>query len=276
MQVITECLRLLSVVLAILLLLFPSLAHFCLVLPCVVLPYIVLGTLFLSFPSLDSTSGASSGFDRSTVSTVPTVSITAATGFGLLGVLSGTIGEALTDSATTLTLRQSLKAGHRDLALANHLTVLSSMSLAFWTQSKSERSINKQVLCMLLWAGCQVFRTAALPYLATGNGTSEAGYGRFLALAAMVFLDGEGLHGTVGTVMNIILSNFNPVQCRCIDIILVRCMSLLGYLLTIIHRSDASRTYRIFGSLNSYIEISPSLEATHPCHLSKAYRQKAM
>ena len=150
------------------------------------------------FSPLDSTAlGASSG---STVSTVPTVSITAASGFGLLGVLSGTIGEALTDSATTLTLRQSLKAGHRDLALANHLTVLSSMSLAFWTQSKSERSIKKQALCMLLWAGCQVFRTAALPYLATGNGTSEAGHGRFLALAAMVFLDGEGLHGTVGTV----------------------------------------------------------------------------
>lgn len=191
-------LRLLSVVLAILLLLFPSLAHFYVVLPCVVLPYIVLGTLFLFFSPLDSTArGASSG---STVSTVPTVSITAASGFGLLGVLSGTIGEALTDSATTLTLRQSLKAGHRDLALANHLTVLSSMSLAFWTQSKSERSIKKQALCMLLWAGCQVFRTAALPYLATGNGTSEAGHGRFLALAAMVFLDGEGLHGTVGTV----------------------------------------------------------------------------
>jgi len=38
---------------------------------------------------------------------------------------------------------------------------------------------------MLLWAGCQVFRIAALPYL----GKQDTGQSRFVALAAMVFLD---------------------------------------------------------------------------------------
>ncbi|CAL1128977.1 unnamed protein product [Cladocopium goreaui] len=177
---------LLSVVLAIVLLLFPNLVCFWLVLPCVVLPYTMLGILLTarSFPTAtkpQSASKTSSGASNG----VSAVSATAAAGFGVLGLLSGTIGEALTDSATTLALRSELKAGNSELALANHVTVLSSMSLAFWTQSKSERSTQKQVLCMLLWAGCQVFRIAALPYL----GKQDTGQSRFVALAAMVFLD---------------------------------------------------------------------------------------
>ena len=135
-------------VLAIVLLLFPSLVCFWLVLPCVVLPYTMLGILLtgLGFPTAKpqpTASKASCGASNS----VSAVSATAAAGFGVLGLLSGTIGEALTDSATTLALRSDLKAGNSELALANHVTVLSSMSLAFWTQSKSERSTQKQVAC---------------------------------------------------------------------------------------------------------------------------------
>lgn len=135
-------------VLAIVLLLFPNLVCFWLVLPCVVLPYTMLGILLTarSFPTAtkpQSASKTSSGASNG----VSAVSATAAAGFGVLGLLSGTIGEALTDSATTLALRSELKAGNSELALANHVTVLSSMSLAFWTQSKSERSTQKQVAC---------------------------------------------------------------------------------------------------------------------------------
>lgn len=179
---------LLSVVLAIVLLLFPSLVCFWLVLPCVVLPYTMLGILLTapSFPTAKEQPQSTAAAAPSGASTgVSAVSATAAAGFGVLGLLSGTIGEALTDSATTLALRSELKAGNSELALANHVTVLSSMSLAFRTQSKSERSTKKQVLCMLLWAGCQVFRIAALPYL----GKQDTGQSRFVALAAMVFLD---------------------------------------------------------------------------------------
>lgn len=182
---------LLSVVLAIVLLLFPGLVCFWLVLPCVALPYTMLGILLTSrsFPTstaskLQSTASKTSNSVSNGVSA--TVSATAAAGFGVLGLLSGTIGEALTDSATTLALRSELKAGNSKLALANHVTVLSSMSLAFWTQSKSERSTQKQVLCMFLWAGCQVFRIAALPYLSKQDAVGQS---RFVALAAMVFLD---------------------------------------------------------------------------------------
>lgn len=133
-------LRLVSVVLAIVVLLVPKLAvSFWLVLPCVVLPYLVLAVLAM----------ASCAEVTAEQCPVPSagccVSAPAAAGFGALGLMSGTIGEALTDSATTLALRSELKAGNSDLALANHLTVLSSMSLAFWTQSKSERSAGKQV-----------------------------------------------------------------------------------------------------------------------------------
>eukprot|EP00438_Fugacium_kawagutii_P029649 Skav206957 [mRNA] locus=scaffold6419:69755:70488:- [translate_table: standard] len=173
--------RLVSVVLAIVVLLLPHLVSFWLVLPCVVFPYLVLAMLAMASCAKVTTSeqcpAASAGC---------CVSVPAAAGFSALGLMTGTIGEALTDSATTLALRSELKAGNSDLALANHLTVLSSMSLAFWTQSKSERSAGKQVLCMLLWTGCQIFRIAALPYLGQPD---EVGRARYVALATMVFLD---------------------------------------------------------------------------------------
>lgn len=136
--------------LAIVLLLFPSLVCFWLVLPCVVLPYTMLGILLTapSFPTAKEQPQSTAAAAPSGASTgVSAVSATAAAGFGVLGLLSGTISEALTDSATTLALRSELKAGNSELALANHVTVLSSMSLAFWTQSKSERSTKKQVAC---------------------------------------------------------------------------------------------------------------------------------
>lgn len=103
--------------------------------------------------------------------------------FVLLGCLSGTIGEALTDMATTLAIRKVLKAGNTDLALTNQLMVLASMVLAYWSETKPSASGHKKAIFFIsIWAGCQVFRVSALQHLEEGN------IGKVL-LGGMVFLD---------------------------------------------------------------------------------------
>ena len=108
------------------------------------------------------------------------VAFATAAKFAALGLVTGTLGEALTDSATTLALRSHLRDGKKDVALANSMMVFLSMSLALFTQRKSEKSKEKQRLCILLWAFSQVFRLLALPFLHDGA---------LIPLAAMVFVD---------------------------------------------------------------------------------------
>lgn len=103
--------------------------------------------------------------------------------FLLLGCMAGTIGEALTDMATTLAIRKSLQGGNNDLALTNQLMVLSSMLLAYWCETKpSASSSRKSMFFISLWALCQVFRVLALKYVEEGS------VGKVL-LGGMVFMD---------------------------------------------------------------------------------------
>mmetsp|Transcript_164571 Transcript_164571/g.316053 ORF Transcript_164571/g.316053 Transcript_164571/m.316053 type:complete len:214 (+) Transcript_164571:106-747(+) len=103
--------------------------------------------------------------------------------FSPSGLCAGTIGEALTDMATTLAIRKSLKGGKHDLALTNQLMVLSSMLLAYWSETKpSASSSRKSMFFISLWALCQVFRVLALKYVEEGS------IGKVL-LGGMVFMD---------------------------------------------------------------------------------------
>ena len=168
--------------LAILLLLVPSMATWVTLVMIPSLPYSMLGITLLIFKGQAMASrkhpkrGEVGGPGKAHID------LSSSVVFTLLGLVSGTLGEALTDSATTLAVRKQLKSGKSDLALTNHLTVLLSMSLAYWTQSKSETSPSKQMICITLWALCQVFRLMALPHL-ENYGTG------LMALGAMVFLD---------------------------------------------------------------------------------------
>merc|ERR1711865_961853 len=85
--------------------------------------------------------------------------------------------------ATTLAVRKSLQTGRQDLALTNHLMVLVSNLLAYWSEIRpSADGRRKAVVFILAWATCQGFRIIALKHLESGS------FGG-LVLAAMVFMD---------------------------------------------------------------------------------------
>eukprot|EP00929_Paragymnodinium_shiwhaense_P099124 TRINITY_DN60681_c0_g1_i1.p1 TRINITY_DN60681_c0_g1~~TRINITY_DN60681_c0_g1_i1.p1 ORF type:complete len:456 (+),score=54.56 TRINITY_DN60681_c0_g1_i1:94-1461(+) len=93
-----------------------------------------------------------------------------ASAFLFLGCAVGTIGEALTDMAVTLALRKHLREGRGDLAIANQTAVIVSMLLAYWTETRpGGGGANKAASFILVWSGCQVFRSCSMEYLQTGG-----------------------------------------------------------------------------------------------------------
>jgi len=95
-----------------------------------------------------------------------------AAGFLLLGCCSGTLGEAVTDMAFSLAIRESLIGGRRDLALANQLAIFVSMSLAYISETRpGGGALQWGRPFILAWAACQILRSFALHLVrATGTG----------------------------------------------------------------------------------------------------------
>eukprot|EP00928_Gymnodinium_smaydae_P041918 TRINITY_DN28303_c0_g3_i1.p1 TRINITY_DN28303_c0_g3~~TRINITY_DN28303_c0_g3_i1.p1 ORF type:complete len:429 (-),score=46.65 TRINITY_DN28303_c0_g3_i1:78-1364(-) len=103
--------------------------------------------------------------------------------FLVFGCAVGTIGEAMMDMATTLSIRNSLQKGRQDLALTNQCSILISMSLAYFTETRlGGGAASRAGLFILSWTGCQLFRGAALDLL-------EVGSMGLPLLAAFAFLD---------------------------------------------------------------------------------------
>mmetsp|Transcript_29079 Transcript_29079/g.83346 ORF Transcript_29079/g.83346 Transcript_29079/m.83346 type:complete len:439 (-) Transcript_29079:37-1353(-) len=98
------------------------------------------------------------------------VSLECSSAFVVLGCLVGTTGEALMDVATTLAIRESLKKGNQELALTNQCTILISMSMAYFSETRSGAGAPYWGnLFISAWAGCQAFRGTALHLLQTGS-----------------------------------------------------------------------------------------------------------
>eukprot|EP00929_Paragymnodinium_shiwhaense_P087062 TRINITY_DN47374_c0_g1_i1.p1 TRINITY_DN47374_c0_g1~~TRINITY_DN47374_c0_g1_i1.p1 ORF type:complete len:411 (-),score=33.52 TRINITY_DN47374_c0_g1_i1:23-1255(-) len=111
------------------------------------------------------------------------VSLSQAGAFIGLSCLTGTIGEALIDMATTLAIRRSLLAGEKDMALTNQAAVFASMLLAYVLETRPGGGAEEYGQAfILIWSLCQFFRGAALHLL-------EVGGASVLLLAAFVFVD---------------------------------------------------------------------------------------
>ncbi|CAE8608543.1 unnamed protein product [Polarella glacialis] len=177
------------VVLAVSVLLSPGFGSLPVALGCSVAPFVVMAGVLLSAScSLDgaaklSEAEPSKSEARRGLDDLRTGPATAGL-FVVLGCGFGTIGEALTDMAITLSIRRSLQAGQQDLALTNQLVICLSMTLAYIseTMTGANSSSKKGTAFILAWAACQCVRVLALRHL-----DSES-FGT-LVLAGMVFVD---------------------------------------------------------------------------------------
>jgi len=90
--------------------------------------------------------------------------------FLFLGSAVGTVGEALTDMAVTLALRNHLREGRGDLAIANQSAVIISMLLAYWTETRpGGGGANQAGTFIVVWSVCQVFRSCCMDILRSGG-----------------------------------------------------------------------------------------------------------
>mmetsp|Transcript_80855 Transcript_80855/g.262168 ORF Transcript_80855/g.262168 Transcript_80855/m.262168 type:complete len:421 (-) Transcript_80855:330-1592(-) len=177
-----------AVVLAVSALLSPAMASPWVAVPCAVLPALVVAVLLVATGrgegAVDmSLSRSGERADPRSDPELLNVSHARAFMFLLLGCASGTLGESITDMATTLAIRRSLTGGRQDLALANQVAVFLSMSLAYWSETRpGGGAANRGGIFILAWASCQLFRGSAVHLL-------EAGTIGVPVLMAFVFLD---------------------------------------------------------------------------------------
>lgn len=124
-------------------------------------------------------------------------------GFLAMACGVGTTGEALNDMAVDLSVREALSQGDTTLALAYNGSVLLAMISAYIVETRPFAGTKaaadsedrghtdptpRRGLFILLWAACQVFRTAILPSLKAGASSGPT-LGTLGLVAFIVLLD---------------------------------------------------------------------------------------
>eukprot|EP00931_Biecheleriopsis_adriatica_P073539 TRINITY_DN47800_c0_g1_i1.p1 TRINITY_DN47800_c0_g1~~TRINITY_DN47800_c0_g1_i1.p1 ORF type:complete len:432 (-),score=54.62 TRINITY_DN47800_c0_g1_i1:127-1353(-) len=128
---------------------------------------IVAAVLFCARLLGPASTGAKSVKEKGDGNDSYSIALPRAFGFTLFAC-NGTLGEAINDMATELTIRGALKSGETSLTIAYNIAVILSMCAGFVSDSMASSDGARRIFS-LCWAGCQVFRSCSMHLLSSDH-----------------------------------------------------------------------------------------------------------